>query len=121
MNQREIPIFCEARKPSMAHPELVAACHSKLDAIRLCIQLSSLTHKVVQEHLGIDKGHWSRIMQGNAHFPTNELGALMRLCGNYAPLQYEATQAGFELVARDDRARRIAELEEQLAAARRAA
>lgn len=121
MNQREIPIFQAAPAPEMVPVELMKMCRSKLDAIRLCVQLSRLTHSTIQDELGIDKGHWTRMMQGRAHFPTNKEGELMRLCGNYAPLQFEAAASGFELHAIDDKAQRIAALEAQLAAARRAA
>lgn len=121
MKQREMQIFQEVAAPAMVSSDLLRMCACKLDAIRLCVQLSRLPHAVIQSELGIDKGHWTRMMQGQAHFPTNKEGALMRLCGNYAPMQFEAEAMGFDLVVRDDKAARIAELEAQLAAARRAA
>lgn len=119
--QRQMPFLSEARQPALVPQDLLSLCVTKLDAVRLCIQLSRLPHAAISESLAIDKGHWSRIMQGQAHFPTNKEGDLMRLCGNYAPLQWAANEAGFDLNARDERAQRIAELEKQLEAARRAA
>lgn len=108
------------RGPQQVPQELVAMCHSKLDAIRLCIQLSGMSHEYLSDCMGINKGHWSRIMQGQAHFPTNREQELMELCGNYAPLQYQAQACGFELQAVSKDAR-IQKLEAELAALRGAA
>ena len=48
-------------------------------------------------------------MQGRAHFPTRKRLALMRLCGNLAPIQFEASRAGLT-VYEDAKAKRKAEL-----------
>lgn len=55
-------------------------------AIALTIQLSGLDEKEVYIPLGIDAGHWTRIMKGEAHFPVNKLNDLCDLCGNEAAL-----------------------------------
>ena len=113
MKQREMPILGEPRKPDLAPLELVGKCKNGMDAIRLCIQLSGLAYETICDRLGIDKGHWTRILQGRAHFPTAKRVDLMRLCGNFAPLQFEASECGFELQekAKDQR---IRELEAEL-------
>ncbi len=88
----------EARRPELADWSLIKKCSSRLDAIRLCIQLSALSNEAVGDLLGIDKGNFSRMMNGRANFPDAKSVKLMELCGNYAPLQYEAWACGFELV-----------------------
>ena len=99
-------------RPKFAEWRLVEKCTDELDALRLCIQLSNLSHEAIGEYLGIDKGHLCRTLQGRAHFPTAKRMSLMALCGNLAPLQYEAMRAGMELVDSDVlaavRSRRVA-------------
>lgn len=118
--QRQMPWMGEARRPEMAPMELITKCRNRLDAIRLCVQLSGMTHEYLAEQIGTNKGHWSRIMQGQAHFPTSRENDLMALCGNYAPIQWAAWSNGFDLQERAKDSR-IAELEAQLAELRRSA
>src|SRR5574343_1642604 len=109
-SQREMPFMAPVRGVTDAPDHLIGLCKTGHEAVQLCIQLSRLPNQEVCDQLGIDKGHWSRIMQGQAHFPTSKRIALMRVCGNRAPLQYEAEQMGMRLVPmRDDE--RIAVLE----------
>lgn len=113
MTQREMPLMGLAKRVENAPMELVRNCRHRLDAIRLCVQLSSMSHEHVAETLGIDKGHWSRILQGQAHFPDTKTLDLMDVCGNYAPVQWEAWATGHELVERSKDVR-IRELEQEL-------
>lgn len=120
MNQRTMPFLGEARKATLAPIELVKNCRHRLDAIRLCVQLSSLPNEAVARELSIDKGHWTRMMQGQAHFPDAKSIELMNVCGNYAPMQFEALKTGFDLVeqSKDVRVRELeAELEQLRASA----
>lgn len=112
--QREIPIVSAARRPVEVDRSLVSACRHRLDAIRLCIQLSGLSNEIVASELGLDKGHLSRIMQGKAYFPDTRTVRLMELCGNIAPMQWEAHAMGYQLSA-DSKAQRKAELLAELA------
>lgn len=59
------------------------------------------------------------MMQGQAHFPTNKLTALMERCGNYAPMQWLAAATGFELYE-DPKQKRLQELEREIAQLRAA-
>lgn len=68
-----------------------------LAAIALCVQAAGLQDKEVYLQLGIDAGHWSRIVKGDAHFPLDRLGALMDICGNESPLVWLAHSRGYEL------------------------
>jgi hypothetical protein len=95
--------------------ELVARKKTFLASIVLCVQLSGLEDKEIYLTLGIDAGHWSRIMKGDAHFPVDKLDELMTLCGNEAPLQWLSNKRGYQLVMLKSAAeRRIEELERQL-------
>lgn len=113
--QREIPMMSAVRRPKEVDPQLLEMCRHRLDAIRLCIQLSGLTHETISDQLGMDKGHLCRILQGRAHFPDAKSVKLMELCGNIAPMQYEAMAMGYQLSA-DCKAQRKAELLAELAA-----
>ena len=55
-----------------------------------------------------------------AHFPDAKSCDLMRLCGNIAPIQYEAHAMGYEL-AHDEKAERVRQLKAELAALEAAA
>ena len=96
--QTNMKFFSEAPKPVMVDARLIECCGTRLEAIQLCIHLSKLSHEYICSRLGIDKGHWTRMMQGRAHFAENKVETLMYLCGNYAPMQYEAFRMGFALV-----------------------
>jgi len=76
---------------------LVLTQPSLLAAIKLCITAAGFEcDKVVYGELDIDAGHWSRIMRGEAHFPTGQLAHLMELCGNDAPLMWLLNARGYE-------------------------
>ncbi len=59
-------------------------------------------------------------MQDRAHFPDAKSCDLMRLCGNIAPMQYEAHAMGYELT-QDEKAERVRQLKAELAALEAAA
>ncbi len=104
----------DLRAPVNAPDDLVRLCKNRLDAIRLCIQLSRMAHQDLCKYLRINKGHFCRMMQGRAYFPDDRSIDLMVLCGNMAPAQYEAMALGRKLVEtnRDDL---IADLQRRLA------
>jgi len=114
VHQRQIPLLAEARKPELVDPALIQKLDSEEEAILLCVHLSRLSYEAICSRLGIDKGHWSRILQGRAHFPTRKRLALMQLCGNLAPIQYEALRAGLTIYE-NPAAKRKAELIAELA------
>jgi hypothetical protein len=101
-------------------PAFIQACRSELEALNLCINLSGLSDETIRDALGIDKGHFSRIRKGRGNFPPNKRVALMELCGNRAPVQYEAMRLNCEVVDLSKDAQ-IRALEQQLATLRRAA
>jgi hypothetical protein len=111
--QMRMPMLADAPKPKKIEEALLRTCSSFLDAIHLCIHLSRLPHYAIAEKLGVDRGHWTRMMQAQAHFPTNKLQTLMEICGNYAPMQYLAFSTGFELFE-DAKSQRREELRREL-------
>ncbi len=89
-----------------------------MKALSYCITVSGIEDdKQIRMELGIDAGHWTRIMKGEAHFPLNKLNHLMDYCGNEAPLYWLAENRGYELTPKEselERENRI--LREKLAA-----
>jgi hypothetical protein len=119
-SQRELPMLAEVRRVADVPAEFVRACNSELEALNLCMNLSHLSDETIRDALGIDKGHFSRIRKGRGNFPPNKRVALMELCGNRAPVQYEAWRLGCEVVELSKDVR-IRELENQIATIRSAA
>jgi hypothetical protein len=89
------------RRPTKVPSEFVKKCKSELEALNLCMNLSNLSDEAIRDQLGIDKGHFSRIRKGRGNFPPNKRVALMELCGNLAPVQYEAFRVGHTLQEND--------------------
>lgn len=86
-----------ARAPQAVDPMIVLAQSTMLGAIKLCISLAGFqADKQVYGALGIDAGHWSRVMRGEAHFPVDKLTELMDLCGNEAPLIWLTHARGYD-------------------------
>jgi hypothetical protein len=111
--QRPLRMLTEQPRPRKVEDALLGTCGCLLDAIHLCIHLSKLPHYVIAEKLGVDRGHWTRMMQSQAHFPTNKMQMLMEVCGNYAPAQFLAKSCGFEMFE-DAKAKRKEELRREL-------
>jgi hypothetical protein len=111
-SQREMPLLGAVKRSTFAPWGLVEKCRDTLDAVRLCVQLSGLPNEHIAGELHIDKGHFTRMMQGLAHFPTRKFQRLMNVCGNLAPVQFLAMSCGLRLV--DQQAHRIAELEAEI-------
>lgn len=102
-NHVELPLATVIAQPTMSR------------AIALCVQVSGLDDKEVGRSLEIDPGHWTRIMNGSGHFPTDKLDSLCDLCGNEAPLQWWAHKRGKGLVLLKSEAERRAEAAEERA------
>lgn len=114
LQQREMPFLSEVKGPQEVPIEFIKACKSELEALNLCMNLAHLSDETIRDHLVIDKGHFSRIRKGRGNFPPNKRVALMQLCGNLAPVQYEAWKVGRDLVERSKDIQ-IRELREKLA------
>lgn len=88
-------------KPDLVDWNLIAKCEDELAAIQLCVHLSRLSNETIAFKLGIDKGHWSRIMQGRGHLPARKRTQLMAICSNLAPMQFDCLKFGFKLKEHD--------------------
>jgi hypothetical protein len=87
--QRDFGGVAEMPEPVLVDMALIKMCRDELDAVNLCIDMSRMSDEALCLKLGVDKGHWSRIRKGRAHFPTSKRLELMVLAGNWAPIQYE--------------------------------
>jgi len=100
-------------------PAIVVVQPTLLSAVKLAVSLAGFeADKEIYGALGIDAGHWSRILRGDAHFPLDKLSALMDLCGNEAPLLWLTHNRGYDIASLRKREtemeRRCRELQEQL-------
>jgi predicted DNA-binding protein (UPF0251 family) len=111
-SQQELkPLLGEVRtRPELVDWALVARCTDELEAIQLCVHLSRLSNETIAFKLGIDKGHWSRIMQGRGHLPARKRTQLMSICSNLAPMQFDCLKFGYKLKEHDVEAE-LAEIE----------
>jgi hypothetical protein len=100
-HQREIPILGIARRPEIVDWALIAKCADEIEALQLCVQLSRYKYEVLAEKLGIDKGHFTRIMQGQGHLPARKRTQLMSICGNLAPVQFDCLRFGLNVKEQD--------------------
>ena len=94
--QNEIPLLC-AVKTEFLDNEVIKNLNDEKDAIIACIEFRKVRYTLgeIAARLGIDKGHFSRIMSRQAHFPEHKRIELMNLCGNYAPIQFEVMKTNF--------------------------
>lgn len=99
--QREIPVLSGMEPPVELPWELIAKCNDEQDALLLCVHYSRLSNETIARFLGIDKSHWTRIMQGRGNLPARKRTPLMSICRNIAPIQFEAMRFGRELKEHD--------------------
>jgi hypothetical protein len=66
----------------------------KLSALKLAQQVSGLDDKAIYMPMQLDKATWSRIMSGQANFPTNGEEQFMQIVGNLIPLKWSAFKFG---------------------------
>lgn len=86
------------------------------DACVLAMSVAGLCAKQIYIPLRIDKGHWSRIESGEAHFPHQKIEALLDLLGNDIPLQWLAYRRGKGLhLLESEQQRRLREKDDQIA------
>ena len=110
--QRSLPLS----KPQPVGEEVVFAQSTFSAAIRLAANVSGMDEKQIYRELDIDPGHWTRILNGDAHFPVDKLERFMDLVANEIPLQWLAHQRGKGLVLLESEStRRLREAEEALA------
>jgi hypothetical protein len=63
-------------------------------AIRLAANACGLEEKEIYLPLKIDASHWTKILNGQAHFPTDKLDQFCNIVGNEIPLAWWAHRRG---------------------------
>lgn len=91
-------------------PSLIKLCRDFRDALRIGIQYGRKTDAWVADHLGIDRGQFSRILNGKAWFPDDKCMEFCRLVGNRAIYQYREWEWKKADFATERRAALLAEL-----------
>jgi hypothetical protein len=91
------------------------------DVLRHCVLHDGSKQYAQAAHVLVSAGYMSRFLGGLGEQWAKRVIALMKSTGWLGPLQWMAYQVGCDLVQRDSRAARIAELEAALADARRVA
>jgi hypothetical protein len=118
--QREMPFLAEVRAPEMAPGSFVERS-TDVGSIRYAAQRSGMDDYEIAEGLCISPGYMSKVMRGTAGLYGSRMVRFMKITGSLAPLQWLADQMGCDLVLRDPAKARIAELERELQALKRAA
>jgi hypothetical protein len=73
----------------------VRAIPSVQGSIEMSMRCSGLLSKDFQLGLGMNGGHWSRVENGGAPFPFQELDRFMDIAGNEIPLIWSAERRGW--------------------------
>lgn len=97
-SQDLLPLHVKRKSTHEISDEVIARKPEFLDAIILCMHMAPVDRKVIPVELEIDNAQWSRIINGQAHFPPNKLSKLMDICGNEVPLRWLAMHRGYGLV-----------------------
>lgn len=95
-----MPFFAEINRPVLVDELVIERnCKSELDALNLCVALSpyKYAHNKLAKDLGMDRGQLSCILNGKKHLPANKRLRFMEVCGNLAPIQYEAMKLRLDI------------------------
>lgn len=66
-------------------------------AIRLCMTVGGVERKQIQDDLKVDKGQFSRWVDGAEGVKWEKLEGLQQLCGNAAPVLWMYWRSGYDL------------------------
>ncbi len=105
-----------SRPVSLEHIQVL---RSTKQALEYACQLADVVPKEVYPHMGCDKTTWSRICSGEWDLDGRDVLKFSRVVNNDAYLLYLLHAHGYDLASlrkvRDDKDRRIAELEQRVA------
>lgn len=108
--QGELPLTRTPQQQPVAE-EVIFAQPTMTAAIRLAANVSGLEEKEIYVPLKIDASHWTRILNGQAHFPTDKLDEFCNIAGNEIVLVWWAHRRGKGLVLLLSEAERLLEVE----------
>jgi hypothetical protein len=109
--QGELPLTRNPRPQPVAE-EVIFAQPTFTAAIRLAANVSGLEEKEIYVPLKIDASHWTRILNGQAHFPPDKLDQFCNLIGNDIPLVWWAHRRGKGLHMLETEAERQLQVEQ---------
>lgn len=121
--QLALPLLMEVPRPKRVAAELVEGCADYGDAIRLCLsrRVRRLREGEIAEYLGFSAPHLTKVKNGQGYLTSDQELVLQHLCSNWAITQY-AEMRRIQLAQMiESPAEKIARLEEELSAYRRAA
>lgn len=105
------------------NPQHVPLLKNTSDALDYACRLAKVVPKEIYPNMGCDKTVWSRICSGEWDLDGRDILRFDRTINNDAYLQFLVYQHGYDLASLrkrgDDKDRRIAELEQELADERR--
>lgn len=89
-------MFPKQVEPNDLPDALIFNCPKSFRALNLAIQSAHLEQQDLWKHLGIDKGSWSKIINGQANFPNDKLGSFCKLVNNTIYLRWLNFQCGYQ-------------------------
>jgi hypothetical protein len=94
--QKEMPFLSEMPKLRLLDESLIKKCRDEHEAIKLCFDQRTIKYSLttLAAMLGMDQGHLSCVFAGTKHMPSRRRVMYMQLCGNAAPIQFEAMKLG---------------------------
>lgn len=100
--QQQFRVLAALNGPRFVAPEVLDGVDSALSALHLSIQIGHRqTQGRIADRLGIGRAHFSRMLNGSAAVAVDR-AALASVTGNWALLQWEARQAGCDLVPHNE-------------------
>lgn len=120
-NQREITCLAELPAPELLTEAEIALCGCFRDAMLLCIRRARVrrTQNDLAATIGIHATQFSKILHGakgqHWNLDPERIEALETACGNRAMTQWLAARANLRVIQDSPEARRIRELEAQIA------
>jgi hypothetical protein len=115
------PSIAQAREMEMMPSVLLKQTKDANQAVKFMVNISGATHESLGMGVGKPRETITRYANGNGGLNANELDALINECGNVFILQFLADKYGFELIRKDIKAQRKAELLAELEALENAA
>lgn len=101
--QLSFPLLMRLDKPSVVHPELISACGTYRDAVRLCYALrriKGMGPRSLAEHCGIHPPHMTDFLSQEStrrEMPAKYIAPYESICGNTVVSQWIARGASLSI------------------------